>query len=139
MKDKVSLIITGIIAILLPLFAFGIPVGTSPIEIISLIVFFAGMITVALVSLIKKSNLAFLISTVVYIALFIAVSIVVESRISDTTIAAIGFLPGLTLSVTGLVRNHGSIRSKLCYVLFGAGILVAAASVVLAFIAGWYI
>ena len=137
MENRKFLIITGILAIIIPILFFAIPFGTDPLQIINLAIFIFGLIAVPTVTFIKKSDKLFMISALIYIAILVAFTTIVEHKISDNTFVAIGFLPGLIISLTGLIRTRQTCKSKACYIINGIALLIAIAGIVLPFFAGW--
>ena len=139
MENRRFLIITGILAIIIPILFFAIPFGTDPLQIINLAIFIFGLIAVPTVTFIKKSDKLFMISALIYIAILVSFTTIVEHKISDNTFVAIGFLPGLIISLTGLIRTRQTNKSKASCIINGIALLVAIAGIVLPFFTGWIV
>ena len=114
----------------------GIPFGSSPLEIISLIVFFAGLIAVMIIGLFLKKDKLFMITTIVYTGISVLLIMYVEATCKDYILAGIGFLPGFGLSITGLIRTKQGCKALGCYIVNGIALAIALTSLVFAAISG---
>ena len=75
----------------------GIPFGSSPLEIVSLAVFFLGLFAVLIIGLFLKKDKLFMITTIIYTAISVLLIMYVEASCKDYILSGIGFLPGLGL------------------------------------------
>jgi hypothetical protein len=135
-KNKGFLLTTGMIAFLSSLAINGIPFGSSPLEIISLIVFFLGLFAVLIIGLSLKKDKLFMITTIIYTAISVLLIMYVEASSKDYILSGIGFLPGLGLSITGLVRTKQGCKALGCYIINGIALAAAVASLCLAVFSG---
>ena len=136
MNNSGFLSTTGILAFLSVLAVNGVPFGTGPLEIFSLIVFFAGLIAVLIIGLFLKNDKLFMLSAIIYFVVSVALIMAVEVTCKDFILAGIGFFPGFCLSIAGIIRTRKTCRSAGCYVINGIALAVALISLVFAVITG---
>ena len=105
MNNSGFLSTTGILAFLSVLAVNGVPFGTGPLEIFSLIVFFAGLIAVLIIGLFLKNDKLFMLSAIIYFVVSVALIMAVEVTRKDFILAGIGFFPGFCLSIAGIIRT----------------------------------
>ena len=135
-KNKGFLLTTGIIAFMSVFAMNGVPFGSGLLEIISIIVFFAGLTAVMIIGLFLKKDKLFMITTIIYIVVSFLLIMMVEVKCKDFILAGIGFLPGFGLSITGLVRTKQGCKSVGCYIINGIALAVAVTSLCFAVISG---
>ncbi len=140
MKTYVQGIIFGMLSILSGLLFTGIPFGTEMIEIVDVAVLVIGIFAVLVMGIFLKKYTAALITSAVYMVVSFVLMMFIETQMSGFTIVYTGFLPGLSMAITGLVT---SIRLKenrkilAGMILNVVGILINAASLVLAVVNGF--
>ena len=103
MNNSGFLSTTGILAFLSVLAVNGVPFGTGPLEIFSLIVFFAGLIAVLIIGLFLKNDKLFMLSDIIYFVVSVALIMAVEVTRKDFILAGIGFFEDL--QIRRLLRN----------------------------------
>lgn len=135
-KNKGFLLTTGIIAFMSSLAINGVPFGSSPLEIVSVIVFFLGLIAVLIIGLFLKKDKLFMITTIIYTGVSVLLIMCVEASCKDYVMSGIGFLPGFCLSFTGLIRTKQGCKAVGCYIINGIALAIAVASLCLAVFSG---
>jgi hypothetical protein len=135
-KNKGFLLTTGIIAFISSLAINGVPFGPGPLNIISLIVFFAGLTAVLFIGLSLKKDKLFMITTIIYTVVSVSLIMAVEVSTKDFVLAGIGFLPGFCLSIAGLVRTKQGCKALGCYIINGIALAVSIVSLCFAVISG---
>lgn len=140
MKTYVQGIIFGILSILSGLLFTGIPFGTELIEIANAAVFVIGAITMLILGIFLKKYTAALITSAVYMVISFALMMFIETQMSGFTIVYAGFLPGLSMAITGLVTSiqlKGNRKILAGMILSVIGILINAASFVMTVVNGF--
>lgn len=137
MENRKYLITTGILGIAFTLAVTALPFGTGILQIINLGVFFLGIVAVALIAFLKKSDKLFMISSLIYAALVFCLTTVVEETTAVDFYVAIGFIPCLVIGICGIIRTRLTCKSKASYIINALAVLTALAAVALAFVAGW--
>ncbi|MCR5060598.1 MAG: hypothetical protein K6A80_06155 [Saccharofermentans sp.] len=137
MNSKKCLITTGIIASLSSLLMTAIPFGTGILEIINAVIFAAGIITILFFGLVRKNDLLVMISSIIYVVIFMTVTLIIETTFKGFTLVAVGFVPGAVMSITALIRTAKGCRSKASYIVNGIALLLALAGAALAVINGF--
>lgn len=105
-------------------------------------VLIAGAIAVLLLGIYKKRYTAALIATVVYLVALFALIMIIETGMSGFVILGVGFVPGLTLAITGLntlLQLKGSRKIIASTIINVIGILLNIASLVLSVMNGFII
>lgn len=142
MKIYVQGIVFGILSLLSALLINGIPFGSGIIEIANTIVLVIGAITVILCGIFKKKYTAALIISAVYLIFSFILTMIIELNMSGFTLVGIGFVPGLSVAITGLVTSmqlKGEKKILAGIILNSLGILFGLASLVLSVINGFII
>ena len=140
MKTYVQGIIFGMLSILSGLLFTGIPFGTEMIEIVDVAVLVIGIFAVLIMGIFLKKYTAALITSAVYMVVSLVLMMFIETQMSGFTIVYAGFLPGLSMAITGLVtsiRLKGNRKILAGMILNVVGILINAASLVLAVVNGF--
>ena len=140
MKTYALGIIFGILSILSGLLFTGIPFGTEMIEIVDVAVLVIGIFAVLIMGIFLKKYTAALITSAVYLVVSFTLMMFIETQMSGFTIVYAGFLPGLSMAITGLVtsiRLKGNRKILAGMILNVVGILINAASLVLAVVNGF--
>ena len=136
MNNSGFLSTTGILAFLSVLAVNGVPFGTGPLEIFSLIVFFAGLIAVLIIGLFFMNDKLFMLSALLYFVVSVALIMAVEVTCKDFILAGIGFFPGFCLSIAGIIRTRKTCRSAGCYVINGIALAASVLSLSFAVLTG---
>ena len=131
MKNKAFLIVTGIISILSSLTMNGLPVGTNILEIIYEAAALLGLAAVFYAGFIKQNDKMLMILSIAYTVVLFGATMLIEMFLKDFVLVGIGFLPGLVMSLAGLVRNHRTNRSIAVYIICGIALMFAVASIAL--------
>lgn len=124
----------GILSIITTLLITGVPVGTSLIELISIIVFLLGIIVMLILSLKKKNDKVSLIYTLIYLAICITLIMMIEIKYNDFNLYAIGWMPGFAISAIGLIRSKDvkkTYDNKLSMILNVIGLVLSIISLLL--------
>lgn len=142
MKNYKDGIILGVLAIISTLLFTGIPAGTNILEIITLVIFILGTLLIVFLGIIKKNSKSTVMSSIVYLIILFFIVLVVESQYKDATILAIGFIPGLVLSTTGLIlsiSNKNNYKTKASKILNIIGIVLSIISLLMVIPNGGFI
>ena len=140
MKPYLEGIILGGLSVISGLLFVGIPFGTSLIEIANVAVLVIGAITVLILGIFLKKYTSAVITSAIYMGLLFALTLFIETQMSGSTIVYAGFLPGLSIAVTGLVTSikmNGYQKILAGVILSVIGILVNIASLVMALMNGF--
>ena len=105
MKTYIKGIIIGIISILSSLFIVGIPIGTSPVEIIELVILILGIVILLFMAIKTSNDTALLVAAAAYVLVVFVLTMIIELTFTDLTVLAIGFIPGAAVGVVGLIRT----------------------------------
>ena len=137
MKVYKQSIILGLLSILSGLMIVGIPVGIEMIEIINIVVLAVGALAIILLGVVKKKyTLAAILSAFYTLAVF-GMTAMIEANMQGFSILAIGFVPGLTMAVTGLItsiQQKGKKKILIGMIFTSIGLLINLASGVMAVI-----
>ena len=120
----------------------GIPLGSEIIEIANLIILVVGVFAVILLGVVKKKYTVAVIASVIYLGALFSQTMIIELNMSGFTIVGIGFFPGLSLAVTGLITSiqQKGDRKILAGIIFSSiGMLISIASLVLAVMNGFVV
>lgn len=124
----------GILSIITTILITGVPVGTSLIEIINISVYLLGIIVMLILSLKKKNDKVSLIYTLIYLAISIALIMMIETKYNDFKLYAIGWIPGFAISIIGLIRSKDvkkTYDNKLSMILNVIGLVLSIISLIL--------
>ena len=142
MKVYIQGIIFGILSVISGLMMSGIPLGSEMIEIANLFILVIGVFAVFFVGVFKKKyNVAAIVSAIYLGALF-SLTMIIETNMSGFAIAGIGFVPGLSLAVTGLItsiQQKGNRKIRTGIIFNSIGMLINIASLVLAVMNGFVV
>ena len=133
-KTYIQGIILGVLSILSGLLFVGIPFGTAAIEIANMAVLGIGMIVVLIVGILLKKYTAALITSVIYLVVTFALTMFIEINMSDFILVGVGFVPGLSIAITGLitaVQQKGQKKILAGIIINAIGILIGVASLVM--------
>lgn len=142
MKTYIQGILFGILSVLSGLMMSGIPLGSEIIEISNLIILVVGVFAVILLGVVKKKYTVAVIASVIYLVALFSLTMIIELNMSGFTIVGIGFIPGLSLAVTGLITSiqQKGDRKILAGIIFSSiGMLISIASLVLAVMNGFVV
>lgn len=136
MNNKKNMMVIGVISIISTLLMTGIPFGVEVLQICNVIVFFAGIVLIIFFGMIRQNDKLLMIISITYAFLLFAITIIIESTSDTYTLLAVGFIPGLLMSIAGLRRTHKGCRSKICYIVNAIALLISVLSVGLIFLNG---
>ena len=142
MKTYMQGIVLGILSILSSIMMSGIPFGSGIIEIANAVVLVIGVFAVIFLGIIKKKYTAALIVSVIYLVILFLLTMIIELNLSGFTIVGLGFVPGLAVSITGLVtsmQRKGEKKIIAGIILNALGILVSIASLGMSVMNGFII
>ena len=124
MKKYKNGIIIGLLSILSSLIVVGIPIGSSILEIINIIIYIIGLLAIIYFGFIKKNDKYLLVFSFIYLILLIILAGIIEVYYKDYNIMAIGFIIGLLFSIIGIINSN---RNKDGYnISFSIGINIIA-------------
>ena len=142
MKNYKDGIILGVISILSSSLFVGIPVGKNLIEIVTTIFYVIGLLLIIYFGLIKRSSKRTIITSIVYLIILFLLVAFVEMQYKDFIILAVGFVPGLLISISGLVltkNNKTKYKTKVSLVLNIIGLIISIISLLLAIPNGGFV
>ena len=142
MKTFIQGIIFGVLAVISGLLFVGIPFGTTVIEIANVAVLVVGAILVLIVGVIRRKYTAALIIAAVYMAVLFALTMFIETNMSNFVIVGNGFVPSLSIATTGLltaVQQKGKKKTTVGMILNAIGMLISIASVAMTVMNGFII
>ena len=134
MKTYIQGILFGILSVLSSLMMSGIPFGTEIIEIANAIVLLIGVVAVIILGVFKKKYTSAIIVSVIYLAVLFLLTMMIELNMIGFVLVGVGFMPGLSLALTGLItslQRKGEKKILAGIVLNALGILVSIASLAL--------
>ena len=120
----------------------GIPFGTEIIEIANAIVLLIGVVAVIILGVFKKKYTSAIIVSVIYLAVLFLLTMMIELNMIGFVLVGVGFMPGLSLALTGLItslQRKGEKKILAGIVLNALGILVSIASLALSVMNGFII
>ena len=127
-------IVMGILAIIVSLLITGVPIGSSPIELVNIAIYLLGVIVMLIISLKKKNDKISLIYTLIYLVTTIVLIAIIESNYDDFKLYAIGWIPGFVISTIGLLRtkdNKKNYNIKVSMILNIIGLILSLISLIL--------
>ena len=142
MKNYKDGIILGVISILSSSLFVGMPVGKNLIEIVTTIFYVIGLLLIIYFGLIKRSSKRTIITSIVYLIILFLLVAFVEMQYKDFIILAVGFVPGLLISISGLVltkNNKTKYKTKVSLVLNIIGLIISIISLLLAIPNGGFV
>ena len=142
MKNYKDGIILGVISILSSSLFVGIPVGKNLIEIVTTIFYVIGLLLIIYFGLIKRSSKRTIITSIVYLIILFLLVAFVEMQYKDFIILAVGFVPGLLISISGLIltkNNKTKYKTKVSLVLNIIGLIISIISLLLAIPNGGFV
>ena len=142
MKTYIQGILFGILSVLSSLMMSGIPFGTEIIEIANAIVLLIGVVAVIILGVFKKKYTSAIIVSVIYLAVLFLLTMMIELNMIGFVLVGVGFMPGLSLALTGLItslQRKGEKKILAGIVLNALGILVSIASLALSVMNGFII
>lgn len=105
MKNYKSGIILGIVSIISTIIFVGIPIGNNFFEIVNEILYVTGLMVLLYLGLIRKNDKFTIIFSIVYLIVLFILTGFIELNYNDFTLVAIGIIPGLLISIVGLIRT----------------------------------
>ena len=142
MKTYIQGILFGILSVLSSLMMSGIPFGTEIIEIANAIVLLIGVVAVIILGVFKKKYTSAIIVSVIYLAVLFLLTMMIELNMIGFVLVGVGFMPGLSLALTGLItslQRKGEKKILAGIVLNALGILVSIVSLALSVMNGFII
>jgi len=142
MKTYIQGILFGILSVLSSLMMSGIPFGTEIIEIANAIVLLIGVVAVIILGVFKKKYTSAIIVSVIYLAVLFLLTMMIELNMIGFVLVGVGFMPGLSLALTGLItslQRKGEKKILAGIVLNALGILVSIASLALSVMNGFIV
>ena len=142
MKNYKNGMILGILSILCSLIFVGIPIGNNILEIINIIIYLTGLLLILFFSIVKKNDKIILITTIIYISLLTLFTILIELNNNYLFLIAIGFIPGLIISISGLIiskNNKQKYNPKISTIINSIGLLLSIISLLMAINNGFII
>ena len=106
MKKYKNGIIIGLLSILSSLIVVGIPIGSSILEIINIIIYIIGLLTIIYFGFIKKNDKYLLVFSFIYLILLTIFTSIIELNNDSYNVMAIGFIIGLLLSIIGIINSN---------------------------------
>ena len=135
MKVYTQSIILGVLSILSGLLMVGIPWGSEMIEIVNLAVIAIGAFAIILLGVFKKKYTLAVILSVIYLAAVFAMTAIIEgNEMNYAYMLYIGFVPGLTMAVTGMItsiQQKGKRKILAGMIITSIGMLINAASCIM--------
>ena len=120
----------------------GIPFGTEIIEIANAIVLLIGVVAVIILGVFKKKYTSAIIVSVIYLAVLFLLTMMIELNMIGFVLVGVGFMPGLSLALTGLItslQRKGEKKILAGIALNALGILVSIASLALSVMNGFIV
>jgi hypothetical protein len=142
MKNYKQGIIFGVLSIISGLLLSGIPFGTNVIEIINAAVLVLGVITLLIIGISKRRYTASVIEAAVYLVVLFVLTMIIELNMSDFVIVGVGFVPGLSMAVTGLItsmQQQGNRKVLAGIMINSIGILISIISLGMSVMNGFII
>ena len=142
MKTYIQGILFGILSVLSSLMMSGIPFGTEIIEIANAIFLLIGVVAVIILGVFKKKYTSAIIVSVIYLAVLFLLTMMIELNMIGFVLVGVGFMPGLSLALTGLItslQRKGEKKILAGIVLNALGILVSIASLALSVMNGFIV
>ena len=126
----------GILSILASLLIVGIPIGSSVLEIINIIIYILGLLIIIYFGLIKKNDKCLIIFSVIYLVILMTLVGIIEVNYTSYNLIAIGFIIGLLLSIVGLVnsnKNKNKYKIRISVIVNVIGLIISFLSFVMIF------
>ena len=142
MKNNKDGIILGIISILSSLLFVGMPIGKNLFEIVTTIFYFIGLLLIIYFGFIKRNSKNTIITSIVYLIILFILVIFIKMQYKDFITLAIGFIPGLLISISGLIltkNNKAQYKTKVSLVLNIIGLILSIISLLLVIPNGGFI
>lgn len=136
MKNYRVGMILGIVSVLCSLTFVGIPIGfNNIIEIINTVFFVVGLVVILCLGFAAKNDKAAVIASVMYAVILFALVLVVELNYKDFILLEIGFVPGLLMSVMGIIKTvkvKSENKTKVSFIFNITGLVLSIVSFLLA-------
>ena len=142
MKNNKNGIILGIISILSSLLFTGMPIGKNLFEIVAIILYVTGLLLIIYFGFLKRNSKNTIITSIVYLIILFILVVFIEMQYKDFIILAIGFIPGLLISISGLILtkdNKTKYKTKVSLVLNVIGLVLSIISLLLVILNGGFI
>ena len=142
MKNYKDGIILGVLSILCTLLFVGIPVGNNVLEIITILFFAVGLLLITFFGIVKRNSNRTVITSIIYAIILPVLVAIIELQYKDSLRLAIGFLPGLLISITGIILTKSSkekYKTKVSFTLNIIGLALSLASFLLVIPNGGFI
>lgn len=140
MKNYRVGMILGIVSVLCSLIFVGIPIGSDNIiEIINTVFFAVGLVVILCLGFAVKNDKATAIASVMYAVILFVLVLVVELNYKDFILLEIGFVPGLLMSIMGIIKTvkvKSENKTKAGLIFNITGLVLSIASFLLAVMDG---
>lgn len=141
-NDRIGIIL-GIVSILCALIFVGIPVGFNHmIEIINTVFFAVGLVVILCLGFAAKNDKAAVIASIIYAVILFVLVFVIELNYKDLTLLGIGFIPGLVISIMGIIKTvkaKSENKTKAGLIFNITGLVLSIANFLLAVMNGGFI
>ena len=134
MKNYKDGIILGIVSILSTLLFTGIPIGNNLFEIVTLVFFIIGLLLNLYFGFIKKSGKRTVVTSIIYLIILLILVSFIEMKYRNFSLIAIGFIPGLLISVDGIIltkSNKEKYKTIISLILNVIGLVLSIISLLL--------
>ena len=138
MKNNKNGIILGIISILSSLLFTGMPIGKNLFEIVAIMLYVTGLLLIIYFGFLKRNSKNTIITSIVYLIILFILVVFIEMQYKDFIILAIGFIPGLLISISGLILTKDN-KTKVSLVLNVIGLILSIISLLLVILNGGFI
>lgn len=140
MKNYKFGIILGVLSILSSLTFVGIPVGfNNIIETISTVFYVVGLLVIICLGFVGKNDKTTIITTVIYTIILFALVLIIELNYKDYILLEIGFIPGLIMSILGIIKTlkvKSENKTTASFIFNIIGLVLSIASLSLAILDG---
>lgn len=130
MKSNKNEIVLGILSIISSLLFTGIPIGKNLIEVITIIVYLIGLLLIIYFGLIKRNSKSTMIVSIIYLLILLIMVVIIETKYKDFTLLAIGCIPGLLISTSGLIITKRN-KTKVSILLNIIGLVLSIISLLM--------
>ncbi len=143
MKNYYAGIVLGGISILCALLFVGIPIGFNNIlETITTLSGVVGLLAVLCLGISGKNDKITVISTAMYVVVLFVLILIVELNYNDFVLTGTGFLPGLSVSIMGIIKTvkvKGKSKTTASFILNITGLVFSIANLLLTILSGGFI
>lgn len=104
-KYKIGIVL-GIISIITSILFVGVPSSLKGLSLLNIIIFSLGLLLIIIISLLKVEDKYLLIYIISYLVIEFNLTAIIESSAKDYTLLLLGWLPGLVISIIGLLKGN---------------------------------